>query len=432
MHRDVHVDDIQAVTIEAQSGSWSNAVHLLVTDEQGVLQPWNFELAHAPAGAQILGSGNVADLAWRLAPEETAGVPAGLYRIVAYLDSMAVGAPFDDLNTISSGSVVLTLSAPTAPQSDQRRAERRLLFADYYILGDDDAAALAEVDALLAEQPMHVRGLAYRAQLLRLDGRLLESLDSYAEALNAFIEANPDAEEPPFTLMSEYYELLAEIESQTTFNVTVAPKSPLHPTFEQGFDQGFLIHGVEGGEIWLQQDTTYTFSLSNVPAESPFYVTTSSVGNGEAIYSDGVIGQPASGNDEVTFTPGADTPDILYYQSMNQPSMGWRIHIIRDAGATGIERPALQIPLEYHLSAAYPNPFNVETRVTLTIARSQHVVVKVYNLEGREVRHILDARLSAGTAHDIVLSGLGLGTGIYFIQILGDTFSISRGVMLVR
>jgi len=277
-----------------------------------------------------------------------------------------------------------------------------------------------------------VVGLTYRAQLLRLKGDKASALDSYSGAVDAFFDQNPKPQELPSILLQEYYEMLAEIEGRKTFEVTVAAKTPINVYYGEGDGDGYLIDGIESGELWLYEDTTYTCHMVNVPADNPFYFSTSATGNGDEIYSDGVTGQPATGNEEVTITPSASTPDVIYYQSMNQPNMGWRIHIIRDAGATGVAPQPVTRPIEYRLGAAYPNPFSEETRLDLTIANPQRVVATLYNVRGQEVREVFDRYVTATGSEEIVVSGEGLASGWYIIRVRGETFSAARGLILVR
>ena len=114
-----------------------------------------------------------------------------------------------------------------------------------------------------------------------------------------------------------------------TFVVTVADKSSEHPNQGQGWPEGFVVDGEQGAELTLERGTTYTFQLQNVASIHSFYITTSEQGAGGGAYSQGVTGNFASGDATVTFTPGADTPDLLYYQcaTSSHTYMGWIINV---------------------------------------------------------------------------------------------------------
>ncbi len=115
--------------------------------------------------------------------------------------------------------------------------------------------------------------------------------------------------------------------AQTTFTVTVAPKDPSHPNFGRGNSNGFVIDGVQGQELTVMRGETYIFQMQNVPTIHPFYLTLSQVGQGAQPVTDGVTGNFATGNAQLTFMPNDNTPNLIYYQCGNHARMGWRINV---------------------------------------------------------------------------------------------------------
>jgi hypothetical protein len=184
--------------------------------------------------------------------------------------------------------------------------------------------------------------------------------------------------------------LAAPVSAQTTFAVTVVPKTSAHPA-QGGWPEGYAIGGVEGRELTLQRGTTYTFQMVNVDPMHPFYISTSASGAGEGVYSEGVSGNFATGSETLTFTPEASTPDLLYYQCGSHIFMGWRILI---TGGVGAEDPPdhPRIVLEQN----FPNPFASPTTIAFALAEAGAVTVTVYDLLGRRVATLLDAPLPAG------------------------------------
>jgi Secretion system C-terminal sorting domain len=74
------------------------------------------------------------------------------------------------------------------------------------------------------------------------------------------------------------------------------------------------------------------------------------------------------------------------------------------------------IPNESTLSAAYPNPFNAATRLSLTLkddASDSRIVV--YNISGREVLTVAEGVMSSGV-HHFTISGEQLASGVYFVR----------------
>jgi len=97
----------------------------------------------------------------------------------------------------------------------------------------------------------------------------------------------------------------------------------------------------------------------------------------------------------------------------------------------GVDTPAPR-PLEV---AVFPNPFNPQTTLSLSLPRAGQVTVKIFNVRGELVRTLLDANLQAGR-HDLTWDGRdGDGarsaSGVYFAETkaLGQT-RVSRMAMI--
>lgn len=78
------------------------------------------------------------------------------------------------------------------------------------------------------------------------------------------------------------------------------------------------------------------------------------------------------------------------------------------------------IPKEFGLSSAYPNPFNGETRILLNLPAIGKCRVRVLNVQGQEVIILVDEVVSAGR-HGVVWYGknqfgMEVSSGLYFIQ----------------
>lgn len=93
---------------------------------------------------------------------------------------------------------------------------------------------------------------------------------------------------------------------------------------------------------------------------------------------------------------------------------------------------AVEVPGAYHLSAAYPNPFNPQTSFSLSVAQTQDVEVAVYDLQGREVALLHKGRMEAQTARTFRVEAHDLPSGLYLIRVLGEQFAASQSIMLVK
>lgn len=84
------------------------------------------------------------------------------------------------------------------------------------------------------------------------------------------------------------------------------------------------------------------------------------------------------------------------------------------------------------LSPAFPNPTRGTATLSLTLTEPQRVRVSAHDLLGREIVVLHDGPLSVGTAHLLMLDATGLPVGIYFVRAVGETFSETRRVTVVR
>jgi hypothetical protein len=154
---------------------------------------------------------------------------------------------------------------------------------------------------------------------------------------------------------------------------------------------------------------------------------------GEAV---GIFDSTADGfvvMDSLTF--GQQETDISWgrhpdgkgaFAAMRQPTPG-QPNILTGTQEQGA--PAL--PERYSLSEPYPNPFNPSAVVRYELPAASRVRLVAYDLLGRAVRVLVDARLEAGV-HQAVFDGTGLASGVYIIRLETDAFMGMRKCVLVK
>ena len=77
-----------------------------------------------------------------------------------------------------------------------------------------------------------------------------------------------------------------------------------------------------------------------------------------------------------------------------------------------------EVPRSFHLSSVYPNPFNPNASVTLSLAEAQVVRIAAYDLHGREVALLHEGHLPVG-AYDFRFEAGHLPSSIYAIKAVG-------------
>ena len=76
----------------------------------------------------------------------------------------------------------------------------------------------------------------------------------------------------------------------------------------------------------------------------------------------------------------------------------------------------VQTPREFALIEAFPNPFNPEVTISISLPNSNHTELVVFDIKGREITTIHSGYLNAGQ-HSFILNGRDLNAGIYFVKL---------------
>lgn len=139
-------------------------------------------------------------------------------------------------------------------------------------------------------------------------------------------------------------------------------------------------------------------------------------------------GDPAGAPFTFEFT--FDTPgDYGYHCDIHgSPGVGMFGTITVNA-STSVEN---ELPEGLHINAAYPNPFRSSTSVELTLDRSQAVRVVVYDALGREITVLHEGALTTGDPIRFEWAPTEERSGMYLIELQGETFRTTRKVILVR
>ncbi len=91
-----------------------------------------------------------------------------------------------------------------------------------------------------------------------------------------------------------------------------------------------------------------------------------------------------------------------------------------------------EVPQGMQIDSVYPNPFRLETTIEFTLDRTQAVRIAVFDALGREIVVLHDGPLSGGTANRLEWSPVDEPTGVYIIDLQGETFHTTRKVIRVR
>ena len=82
-------------------------------------------------------------------------------------------------------------------------------------------------------------------------------------------------------------------------------------------------------------------------------------------------------------------------------------------------------------TSSYPNPFNPTTIINYTLPDNERVVIKVYDILGREVKELVNEQKAAGT-YSVEFDGSKLSSGVYFYTITAGQFSQTKKMVLAK
>ena len=98
-------------------------------------------------------------------------------------------------------------------------------------------------------------------------------------------------------------------------------------------------------------------------------------------------------------------------------------------------KPSL-VPTSYYLMSPYPNPFNPSTKIRFGTAHDTYATIKIFDINGRVVRSILDEKVPPGN-HETLWNGRDDGgnnmpSGMYFIRYNAGHYMKTQKVVLLN
>ncbi|TDI83918.1 MAG: T9SS type A sorting domain-containing protein, partial [Caldithrix sp.] len=95
-----------------------------------------------------------------------------------------------------------------------------------------------------------------------------------------------------------------------------------------------------------------------------------------------------------------------------------------------------EIPTVFQLDENYPNPFNPETVIRFHLPEASHVVIRIFNSIGQEVKTLVDEPYQAGVHRAIWNAtdrqGVQVSSGVYFYHIKAGKFNEVKKMLLLR
>lgn len=174
-----------------------------------------------------------------------------------------------------------------------------------------------------------------------------------------------------------------------------------------------------------------TDSVSGAPIKAKIYT----VGQNDTtwIYSDSICGDYhrmlAPGTYSLTFTaPNYFSKTITGIQVFMDSAVTYNVKL--KSTFTGINPTEVTIS-SFGLYQNYPNPFNPETNISFDLKDASQVVLKIFDLSGKEVSLLTNESYTAGN-HTIRWNASEFPSGVYFCKIQAGNYSGVKKMLLVK
>jgi photosystem II stability/assembly factor-like uncharacterized protein len=196
---------------------------------------------------------------------------------------------------------------------------------------------------------------------------------------------------------------------------------------------GAILRTTDGGNVWTPQSVgtpNWLQSVHFVDASKGWAV-------GGDYFANSTILHTTNGGGSWTAQSSGTTNSLgsVYFTDANT---GWAVGYLgtilhtSNGGVTFAEEPRSgAVPSQYSLEQNYPNPFNPSTVIRFQVPSSKFVMLKVYDILGREVRTLVNEELKAGS-YETTFDASGLASGIFFYRLVVGGFTETKKLMLLR
>ena len=123
----------------------------------------------------------------------------------------------------------------------------------------------------------------------------------------------------------------------------------------------------------------------------------------------------------------------IMLSNVSSISQSWigvdNVRLVRDNPTEVINKD--NTPAAFSLSQNFPNPFNPTTLISYSLPKLSRVVLKVYDLLGREVSTLVSEEKSQGT-YKVEFNGRQLSSGVYFYTLRAGDFVQTKKMLIMK
>jgi photosystem II stability/assembly factor-like uncharacterized protein len=158
-------------------------------------------------------------------------------------------------------------------------------------------------------------------------------------------------------------------------------------------DAGKILHTLDGGQTWIQQNSPTTESLRAICFLDSL--------TGWIAGSHGVILHTTNGGEDWEIQPSGTTTNlnsIKFFSKDQGCAVGEKGVILKYGKSMQIDDqvPAAKQVSDFHLENNFPNPFNRSTTFNLHLHKPTSLKIVIYDILGREVKELMQQSIESG------------------------------------
>ncbi len=178
---------------------------------------------------------------------------------------------------------------------------------------------------------------------------------------------------------------------------------------------------------------TRGFILMRKTSSDSVFCTIADYNSSPALRGQGTSNRPI----DYYYLDQAVHPEETYtYRLIEEEMNGNRIHLKECQVVFSSEVSQNLLPKRFEVRNAYPNPFNPTVSITYAIPRPDRVEIRVYDINGRLIRTLVDAQQKAGW-YTVEWDGRnelgkGVSSGMYIVRVQAGFDSHTQKVLLLK
>ena len=102
-----------------------------------------------------------------------------------------------------------------------------------------------------------------------------------------------------------------------------------------------------------------------------------------------------------------------------------------DTSSTAVRTKYEIVPEKFFLFQNYPNPFNPFTTIKFNILKSSNVILKVFDITGKEISTLINEKLQPGT-YETQWNANEFSSGVYFYRIEAGNFRETKKMLMIK